>query len=451
MKRQLGVWAAAAIVIANMIGSGVFTTAGWQAQALHDPLTMLMTWIVGGVVALCGAAAYAELGAMMPRVGGEYVYLRHAYHPLVGVMSGWASLFAGFSAPIAAAALLFGGYSGAVLGIHDPTHQKLIAIGLVAAMTGLHAVDTVIGGRVQAVFSAAKVVLIATFVGAALIGGSGDWSHFATRDGGVGAHLFTNAFAVQLIYVSFAYSGWNAAAYIAGEIDQPRKNLPRSLLAGTGLVMVLYLLLNVVFIYALAPEQLAPAGARFPVVEVGDAAARALFSARTADLISTLIALALVSAVSAMVMAGPRVYAAMADDGALPAVLGRRTRRGAPLFSVLLQGGLAITFVAVGQLRTLIGYIGFTLTIFAALTVGAVAILRFREPGAARPFRMLGYPVTPVVFIATSVWIAYAQIKTQPLQSLLVLGTLVSGAVVYFLVVPSTRDAPLPTELPDSP
>jgi len=450
VKRQLGVWAAAAIVVANMIGTGVFTAAGFQALGLKDPGTMLLTWVVGGLVALCGAASYAELGAMMPRVGGEYVYLRRAYHPIVAVMSGWASLLAGFSAPIAAAALLFAGYASAALGGHYIGEQPM-AIALIVMMTGIHAADAVIGGRIQAVFTGLKVILIIGFIGAGLMIGDGDWSHFAARAGGL-RNVWTNGFAIALMYVSFSYSGWNAAAYIAGEISEPRRNLPRALLAGTGLVMVLYILLNIVFLYAVSPEVLAtpPLGPHGPpaVIEVGDVAARALFGGRAGRMISTVIALALVSAVSAMIMAGPRVYAAMADDGALPPVLGKRNRRGAPLFAVLLQGALAIAFVMVGRLGELIRYVGFTLTIFAALTVGAVFVLRRRIPDAARPYHTFGYPVTPVIFLSLSAWVAYAQVRANPVESLGVLATLVSGALVYWQLLPKRPLDPLPVELP---
>jgi APA family basic amino acid/polyamine antiporter len=451
VKRQLGIWAAAAIVIANMIGVGVFTSTGFQALGLHDSGTILMTWVVGGVVALCGAAAYAELGAMMPRVGGEYVYLRRAYHPLLAVMSGWGSLLAGFSAPIAAAALAFAAYLGTVIGVVDPVHQKLIAIGLIIAATGMHATDAVIGGRVQTVFTALKVGVIVVFVVLGLTIGTGDWDHFAPRRGGL-ANVWTDEFAIALMFVSLAYSGWNAATYIAGEIADPRKNLPRALLAGTGIVTVLYILLNVVFLYAVSPEVLAtpPYGPGGPpaVVEVGDAAGRALFGDVAGQLMSTLIALALVSAVSAMIMAGPRVYAAMAEDGALPPVLGRRNKRGAPMFSVVLQGAIAIAFVVIGQLGELIRYVTFCITIFAALTVAAVFVLRVREPDAARPYRTFGYPLTPTIFIAVSIWIAYAQIRANPLESLGVLATLVSGALVYFKLLPRGPQPPLPAELP---
>ncbi|MEZ4367129.1 MAG: APC family permease [Kofleriaceae bacterium] len=429
--RQLGARAAAAIVVANMIGTGVFTSAGYQAASLHDPMTMLLTWVVGGVIALCGAASYAELGAMLPRVGGEYVYLREAYHPAVGAMSGWASLSAGFSAPIAAAAILFAAYVGAVIpGLGSSTAQHVVAIGLIVAMTAMHGFDTVVGGAVQAVMTAAKAVLIAGFVLAGLLLGDGDWGHLASRAGGLD-NVGTSAFAVSLMYVSFAYSGWNAAAYMAGEIEAPQRNLPRALLLGTGSVMVLYILLNLVFLYALPPEVLAGAPGQPPIHEVGDAAARALFGPTAGTLVSTLIALALVSAVSAMVMTGPRVYTAMADDGALPAWLGRRTARGVPLRAVVLQGLLAIVIVLATDLGGVIRYVGFTLAVFAALTVAAVFVLRARQPAATRPYRTIGYPVTPLLFVVTSAWIAQAQIRENPRESLWVGATLLGGAALY--------------------
>jgi APA family basic amino acid/polyamine antiporter len=423
---RLGLPAAVAIVIANMIGTGVFTSAGYQAQGLHDPLTMILTWVVGGVVALAGAAAYAELGAMMPRVGGEYVYLREAYHPVVGVMSGWASLVAGFSAPIAAAAIAFAAYLAAVVPALAGS-QPLVAIGLIAAMTLLHAFDTVIGGRVQTVLTAGKVLLIAAFIVLGLAVGDGSWDHFASQHGGLD-NVYTMEFAVALMFVGFAYSGWNAAAYIAGEIKDPTRNVPRALLLGTSVVMALYILLNVVFLYAVPVSLLAE-----PVREVGDAAARALFGPSAGSLLSTLIALALISTVSAMVMAGPRVYAAMAEDRALPALFARKNRGGVPVVAVVAQGVLATGFVLVARLDQLVRMVGYTLAIFAALTVAAVFVLRRTRPGAARPYRTWGYPVTPVLFIAVSLWVIYAQTRSNLVESLIGLGALAAVAAVYAL------------------
>lgn len=472
-RRQLGLSVTSAIVVANMIGVGVFTSTGFQARSLHDPGTILLTWIVGGVIALCGAAVYAELGTIMPRAGGEYVYLREAYHPAVGFMSGWVSLTAGFSAPIAVAAITFARYAGRVFpelhseelwGQHSfdvgDTHlftvrvglEHAIAIGLVAGVTLLHSLDTKIGGWVQALFTIVKVVLIAAFIVGALLVGKGDSANFAVREGGISNALSMN-FAYALMYVSFAYSGWNAAAYIASDVQNPGRTLPRALLLGTGTVMLLYVLLNAVFLYALPAatlggppacptdaskevvEQMMAAGqCGGPIYEVGHAAAAALFGERVGQLVSSVISLALISAVSAMIMAGPRVYAAMALDRALPAVLARHNRRGVPVHAVVTQGLLACLFVMVGDPDVLIRFVGFTLAVFAALAV--IAIYVFRTRGLGGEYKTFGYPVTPVIFILSSLWIAGAQIYERPFESA-VIGTLLAlGAVIYWV---STR------------
>lgn len=444
-RRQLGLAVTAAIVVANMIGTGVFTSTGFQANSLHDPMTILIAWVIGGVIALCGAAAYAELGAMMPRAGGEYVYLREAYHPAVGYVSGWVSLTAGFSAPIAVSSLAFSAYASTLFpGLEGHGAQQLIAIGLIVLVTCLHVFDTKVGGWVQAGFTAAKVVLIVVFILGGLLVGRGDWGHLASQHGGF-ENIGTKSFAMALMYVSFAYSGWNAAAYIASDIKDPGRTLPRALLLGTGVVMLLYVVLNLVFFYAVPSDTLAgPSNDFKPVIEVGDLAARSLFGDRAGQAVTVMISLALVSSVSAMVMAGPRVYAAMANDGALPKFLGFHSKRGVPTITVLVQGALGILFVLVGSLGELIQFVGFTLAIFAALTVAAVFILRAR--GLAAPYRTWGYPVTPVLFILMSVWIAYAQFVAHPMSSLIVVGGLTVIGVLYYTLLPAPRraEAPLP-------
>jgi len=411
---------------------------------LHDRRTILLCWIIGGVIALCGAACYAELGTLMPKAGGEYVYLREAYHPALGFLSGWVSLTAGFSAAIAGAAIGFSKYLATfVPGIADPLTQKLIACALIVLIAAMHGFDAKLGGRVQEGFTIMKVLLIVVFIALGLSSSQGDWGHFASEAGGVAENLPTTAFAISLMYVSFAYSGWNAAAYIAGEVEKPERNLPRSLLLGTGVVMVLYVLLNVVYFYALPSKTL---GA--PVFEPGAEAAAALLGARAGHAISSLIALALVSAVSAMVMAGPRVYAAMAADRALPQQLAWHSKRGVPTVAVAVQAVVGILFVIVGKLDELIRFAGFTLAVFAALTVGALFILRRR--GLKGPYRTFAYPLTPLVFIASSVWIAYAQIKANPTESLVVLGVLVVGGVLYMVAVPRTPKPPEPPPFPEA-
>jgi APA family basic amino acid/polyamine antiporter len=441
-KRQLGIAVAAALVIANMIGAGVFTIPGFQAAySFQDPWVMMSTWLVGGIVALCGAAVYAELGSLMPRAGGEYVYLREAYHPVIGFMSGWVSLIVGFSAPIAAAALLFASYVGAVVpALHGTVAIKTIACALILGMTALHAFDTRVGGRVQTGFTIAKVVLIAVFVLAGLFIGDGDWGHFSTGGksplGHLGAQLSTTAgaaaYATALMYVSFAYSGWNAAAYIAGEIEQPQRTLPRALLLGTGLVMLLYIGLNLIFIYALPPVLMGVDPIKSPV---GDLAARALFGTHAGDLLSSLIALALMSAVSAMMMAGPRVYATMAADHALPKPLAHYSERGVPSVAVGVQCALAVGFAILSDPDQLIEWVGFSLSFFAALTVGAVFVFRMR--GKVAPYRTPGYPVTPVVFLSLSLWAVYYGAKARPLLAIAMAIVLVLGAVIYLLTASS--------------
>ena len=439
-KRQLGLGITAAIVIANMIGTGVFTSTGFQAHDLHDPKTILFAWVVGGVIALAGAACYAELGTLMPKAGGEYVYLREAYHPALGFMSGWVSMTAGFSAAIATAALSFATYLGRLagdLGYTVTIGPKYIACALIVAITGMHSFDTKVGGRVQEVFTILKVVLIVGFIGAGLASGNGDWNHFATQSGGF-SNVTTTSFAITLMYVSFAYSGWNAAAYIAGEVEKPERTLPRSLLLGTGVVMALYVLLNVVYFYAVPSDTLAgPKNDFAPVIEVGHEAAVVLFGNKGGNLITSLIALALVSAVSAMIMAGPRVYSAMAADRALPPQLAWYSKRGVPTVAVVAQGLLGIAFVLVGNLGELIRFAGFTLAVFAALTVGALFILRAR--GLRGAYKTFGYPVTPIIFIAVSAWIAYAQIKQNPKESLVVGAVLAVGGLAYYFLVPTPK------------
>ncbi|HZJ62541.1 MAG TPA: amino acid permease [Kofleriaceae bacterium] len=464
-RRQLGLSITIAIVVANMIGTGVFTSAGLQAHDLRDPATILIAWAVGGVFALCGAASYAELGALMPRAGGEYVYLSAAYHRALGFLSGWVSLTAGFSASIAVSALAFATYlsklvpglqaqsawltaSLDVSGHHIFTFAlgatQAVAIGLIVIVTALHSFDAKLGGWVQAAITGVKVLLIAGFIALALTVGDGSWHNLRSQHGGFD-NLTTQSFAMALMYVSVAYSGWNAAAYVAGEVVRPEKTLPRALLVGTCIVMALYVLLNLVFLYAVPVDTLA--GPIEPVIEVGDAAARQLFGDRAGQLVTAVIALALVSAVSAMVMTGPRIYAAMAADRALPAPLGVHSKRGVPIVAVITQGVLGVLFVLVGDLGELMRFVGFTLAIFAALTVGALFVLRGRGHRAA--YRTFGYPVTPLLFIALSGWIAYAQVKEHFQESMVVVGVLAFGGILYW-VFDRNGSSPAPPRVPEA-
>lgn len=425
-SRPLTLVTAIALVVANMIGVGIFTSTGFQSADLGGAVPSLIAWGVGGVLALCGAAVYGELGAMMPRAGGEYVYLSEAYAPVVGFLSGWVSLIVGFSAPIAAAAFAFGFYTEVVV---PDIPSKVAGVGLIVGVTAMHMFSVAFGARLQTWFSALKVLLILVLIIAGLTVGEGDWSNLSRGNGT--EMVTTGAFAGSLVWVAFAYSGWNAAAYVAGEIKRPGRNLPLALLIGTAIVMTLYILLNVVFFYAAPADVLGGGGKGPPIKEVGAFASIALFGKTAGTLLSALIAFALISSVSAMIMAGPRVYMAMAEDGYFFKAFARKNARGAPVWSVLLQGALAVVLLLVAKFDQLINYVGFTLAIFAALTVAGAFVLRVKKPDAPRPYKTFGWPVTPLLFIALSVWMAYFLIKMRPDESLAGGLTLVAGGAVF--------------------
>jgi APA family basic amino acid/polyamine antiporter len=413
---------ALALVVSSMVGTGVFTTTGLMLGELSSGWAVLAVWAVAGLLALAGAAVYAELGAMMPRAGGEYVYLTRAFHPAVGFLSGWISLVVGFAAPMAAGALAFGGY---VHGLLPGVPARAAALALVVAVTGLHAREVRRAGMIQAAFTGLVVLVILAFLFAALSSPALDWARLGAvapatqRHGGVGA------LAVALVYTAYAYFGWNAAGYVAGEIREPDRALPRALVGGTLLVTLLYVALNAIFIAA------APRNDLVDQVQVGQVAARALFGPRGGTLLSALIALALGGSVSALAMTGPRVAHAMAADGAFFAALGRTNARGAPTPAVLLQGALALAGVVTAAFEPLLVYAGFTLTLSAAATVAGAFVLRRREPDASRPHRALAWPWSGLAFLALALFMVALAVRERPVESLAGLATLAVGGVAW--------------------
>jgi APA family basic amino acid/polyamine antiporter len=425
-QRPLGAVHAAALVVASMVGTGIFTTTGVLLTSLSSAAIVLAAWAISGVLALCGAAVYAELGAMMPRVGGEYVYVSRAFGPVAGFMSGWVALIVGFAAPTAGGAIGFASYVNAVA---PAVPQKAVAIALIVAVTLLHMTDVRLGGRVQAGLAGLVVAVIVVFVVAALTTGrlSGANLAMAVPAAGrahAGALASAGAFAIGLVQVSYAYSGWNGAAYVAGEVRDPVRALPRALVLGTGLVTVLYLALNVIYLCAVPPAALAGQ------INVGHIAAGALFGARGADIVSSLIALTNAGFVSAMVMSGPRVAVAMGEDGAFFRALGRTNARGAPMRAVGLQGALAIIAVLTAKYDQILVYVGFTLTLNAAAAVLAAFVLR-RRPAAERPHSALGWPYSGALFLALAAFMIVLAVRERPAESAAALVTLAAGGAAY--------------------
>jgi basic amino acid/polyamine antiporter, APA family len=437
VPRPLGAAHGAALVIASMIGTGVFTTTGMLLRSLGSPPLVLAIWVGAGVLALCGAAVYAELGAMMPRAGGEYIYLTRAFHPAVGFLSGWIGLLVGFAAPAAAGALAFGRYVHAIV---PALPQKPLALALIAVVTSAHLVDVRFGARLQAALTTLVVVLIVVFIGGAAIFGHGSWANLASTTyaggggaagagagAGSGSAVTAGAVALGLVYVTYAYFGWNTAAYVAGEMRDPARSLPRALVAGAGLVTALYVAVNLVFLWAV------PASALAGQIEVAHVVARALFGARGAMLLSSLVALALAGSVSAFMMSGPRIAVAMAQDGHFLRALGRTGPRGAPTGAVALQGALAFTAAATATFEPILIYVGFTLTISAGATVLGAFVLRHREPTAERPHRAMGWPVSGLLFLASAIFMTAFAIHDRPVESGAGLLTLLAGGVAYAL------------------
>ena len=422
----------AAIVIANMVGTGVFTSLGFQVVGIQSGFALLMLWLVGGLIALCGAVCYGELAAAMPRSGGEYHYLSQIYHPALGFLSGWVSATVGFAAPTALAALALGEYARRVWPGLQPTW---LSVAVVLALTLVHGRSTRAGSRLQVVITALKVGVLVLFIGVGMVMGEGQPLSFVPDAAGWRA-LLSPAFAVSLVYVSYAYSGWNAAVYLTGEIEHPQRNLSRILLVGTVVVLLLYVGLNYVFLRS------TPLAGLKGQVEVGFVAATSLFGAMGGRLMGGVIAALLVSTISSMIFAGPRIVQAMGED--LPALrwLAPRSRAGIPVRALLLQTAITLVFVLKPSFKEVLVYAGFILNLFTFLTVLGLFILRWRKPDLPRPYRAWGYPVTPLLFLALSGWTLAFIIRDKPHESLYGLATVGVGLLLYFIMMRTARPRP---------
>ncbi|MCB9788567.1 MAG: amino acid permease [Deltaproteobacteria bacterium] len=420
-ERRLSTGSAALLVVASMVGTGVFTTTGVLLDAAPSAPAVMLVWLLGGLAALAGALSYAELAAAIPRNGGEYVLLSRIYHPAVGFVAGFVSLVAGFAAPIAASAIAFAWYLAAAF---PAVPTRPAAIGLIALLTLVHSGRQRLGSRFQDIFTLSKVVLIVAFI---VVGTLRLDPRQLLRGPPMTELLGTGGIAVGLILVAYAYSGWAAATYVAGEVRRPARALPRSLALGTGLVTALYVGLNAVFLLA------APASELRGVIEVGHVAATRLLGVEGGRILSVVIALGLVSTVGALVMTGPRVSEAMGRDYKRLRFLLRGRPDRNPVLATLLQGALAVLLVETTAFESLLGWVGVLLTLSSALTVAGVFVLRARQPDLPRPYLTIGYPVTPCVFLALAGWMITSAVIERPAIVLASLATVALGGVLYLL------------------
>ncbi len=443
--RGIGLKSAIALVIANIIGAGIFTSTGFQAGALGHPGYIFMLWVVGGLLAFCGALCYAELGAAMPRAGGEYVYLRETYGPAVGFLSAFISLFAGFAAPIASAlkslvrylTFFFPALASDPVVFGFINVNDWLAIGFAWTLVAIHLRGVKGGVRFNDYITLVKLfgILLIVFIAAAF--GKGQLSnlvHVSRSYDMMNLSDKLGAFANSLIFVMFCYSGWNASAYVAGEIKDPRKNLPRSLILGTGIVVVLYLALNAVYFYGANVDELANR------IEVGLVAARNLFGSGGVTLVTTVLSISLLASASAMTIAGPRVYYALGRDFPVFHLFARTdASTGAPTASLLLQGVVTSVMILSGRVDQIQQYVGFTLTLFSSIAISCVIVLRIRRPSMERPFRVWAYPLAPVLFLAISIWTLVWNFRGRPVESILSLLTVLAGGAVFYAMLSRPR------------
>lgn len=438
LRPLLGPADAAALVVSNVIGVGIFTTPGIVAKMAPHPWAILGLWLVGGLLALAGAGAYAELAALHPHAGGEYVYLREGFGPLAGFLTGWTSFVAGFSGAIAAGAVGLAHYlsrfwppagdTQALLripfyvGALVISPQALTAALVILLLSAIHMRGLGPGRLLQNALAAANVAALLALVGLGFAVGHRAPPAASTAPG---APLSLTLCLLAMIPVMFTYSGWNAAAYVAEEVREPGRNLPRALALGTAVVTVLYLLLNTLYLYAL------PLPVLVDRVNAGEAAADALFGSRGGAGMAFILVVALTGGISAMVIAGPRVYFAMGRDRVFPASVASLSRFHTPAAAIAAQAAWSILLVFTGSFEQILIYTGFAVVLFSAVAVVALFVLRRRHPDAPRPFRTWGYPVAPALFVLASLAMMASAILRQPKPAAAGLLVMAAGLPLY--------------------
>ncbi len=437
-KRTIDFWSATSIVVANMVGTGVFTSLGYQLFSIQNGFTLLMLWVFGGLIALTGAFCYAELANRMPKDGGEFYFLSELFHPSIGFMAGFVSTTVGFTAPVAGAALALGAYIEGILGFSGDGSLwgKWMGAFVIIGITFIHIKSVKWGLFFQRISTLAKVIIILTFVVFGFI--FRDSSQILTCGNEVVSFLpsieswneiwsgtwFMPAFSIGLVWVSFAYSGWNATAYIAGSVKDPHKNLTRSIVLGTLVVMVLYLLLNYVFMFSTDWGNLV--GKK----EVGLVAAQALFGNAIGSLMGGIISILLVSTISSMIFTGPRVLKSMFERMNVGRILAVENNQGSPQNAIIFQGAMSLIMLFTMDFESLIYYVAFTLSLFTLLTVFGMIKMRFTH-GKPSTYRAFGYPFTPIIFIVMTGTVAWFFMNDKTTESLMGLGTALFGLLMW--------------------
>lgn len=422
-NRHISMWTASSFVIASMIGTGVFTSLGFQLNDIQSIFPLIMLWIVGGVVALCGALSYSELGAALPRSGGEYHLLSRIIHPSIGFAGGFVSATVGFSAPAVLAAMALGMYFAAIFPAFDPIW---VACSMILIFHFLHAFSLKWGTLFQGWSTGIKVILIFIFIIAGFMMNDHQVISILPKPGDVKL-IMSSGFAVSLVWVYYAYTGWNSTIYFAGEVRNPQKDLPRSLLLGTSFVMVLYVLLNYIFLYTTSMSEMVGQ------VEVGYISGVKIFGQTGAGIIAIGISFLLLSTISSYVFIGPRIMETMGEDYSYIRILSKNNSQGIPIYAFILQLAICLLFIFTSSFEQVLMYTGIALIITNSATVAAVFVLRKREPELPRPYKVWGYPWTPILFLAVNAWILFYTFKEQTVESIIGVSLFLASILLYYL------------------
>jgi APA family basic amino acid/polyamine antiporter len=447
LDRRLGPFDAAALIVSNVIGGGILFTPPQVAAQVPRPLFFLAAWLAGGALAFAGAMAYAELAALRPRAGGEYVYLKAAYGNLAAFLTGWTSFVAGFSGAIAVSAVVLASYLGRfipaaasntpLLVVPLPlvpltvSRQALVAISAIALMSWVHLRGVGPGRVLGNLLATFKVLALVIFIALGFSIGAGSMSHLQQSGGSVRPA----GWLLSLVPVMFTYSGWNAAGYVAEEIRDPGRNVPRAFALGTLAVVAIYLSLNLLYLYVLPVGELAVVRG-----SVLDVIADRLLGARAGNIMGVVSIVSLAASISAMTFAGPRVYYAMARDGLFFSSAARvHPRFRTPSISIVSQGVWSALLVLSGGASALTRYTGFAVVLFAGVAVAALFVLRVRQPGAPRPFRAVGYPVAPAIFALASFAVVVNAIYADPGPARAGVGIIAAGIPLYMWLTRNQR------------
>jgi APA family basic amino acid/polyamine antiporter len=426
MKKKIGLFSSIAIIMSSMVGTGVFTSLGYQVAEIKSISSIIILWVLGGIMALCGSLTYGELAIRFPRSGGEYNFLTKIYHPSIGFLSGWVSSTVGFSTPAALSAMAFSDYLEKIIKLQD-CNKVVIGVLVIIAVTLINLFSVRLGSKFQLLLTGITVLLIVLFIFFGFLGKSteGFQLTFEKRDLD---YILSVPFATSLIYVSYAYSGWNSITYIINEVEDHKKNLPKALFWSPFIVLLLYVLLNIVFLYK------TPINALEGQTEVGFIAGSYIFGESGGIFISAIICLVLLASVNSFTIAGPRVLKTIGEDFPIISKIANVNKGGSPVWAILFQSSIAVILILTSTFDKVLVYIGFTLSLFTILSVIGVFIERFKNNTQKIDYKLPFYPITPIIFIILELWMVIFTLIHRPMQSLYGLLTVLLGFVIYFIL-----------------